>query len=61
MDEKEMIYDHYKETMELQKEAKEHRDKHYVILCILEALSFLFLIKPEYSIDVFSSTVNALT
>ena len=59
MDKLELYYDHYKETCSLNKEAQSRRNKNYVVLCVLEALSFLFLIKPETVLEVFSTGINA--
>ena len=47
MDALEMLYDHYKETFSLSKEAQARRNKSFIVLCILEAFSFLLLIRPE--------------
>lgn len=54
-----LLYDHYKDTCVLSKQAQSHRNKLFVYLCILEALSFLFLIKPDVALEVFSAGVNA--
>ena len=47
MDSLEISYDHYKETCELSRQAQSRRNKNFVILCVLEATSFLFLVEPE--------------
>lgn len=55
----ELYYDHYKETCSLNKEAQSRRNRNYVVLCVLEALSFLSLIKPETALEFFSTGINA--
>ena len=52
MDALEMLYDHYKETFCLSKEAQERRNKSFIVLCILEAFSFLLLIRPEKAFEL---------
>ncbi len=47
MDSKEILYDHYKETFSLSKAAQERRNKSFICLCILEALTFFIVIDPE--------------
>ena len=59
MDKLDIYYDHYKETCSLSKEAQVRRNRNYVVLCILEALLFLFLIKPETALEVLSTGINA--
>lgn len=59
LDKLELYYDYYKETCSLNKEAQSKRNRNYVVLCVLEALSFLFLIKPETALEVLSTGVNA--
>lgn len=44
MDTLDVLYDHYKETFSLSKESQGRRNKSFVILCVLEAISFLLLI-----------------
>ena len=51
MDALEMLYDHYKETFSLSKEAQAKRNKSFFVLCILEAFSFLLLIRPEKAFE----------
>ena len=41
-----ILYSHYQETNTLNSDAKKRRDKEFVLLCIIEALSFLVLVKP---------------
>lgn len=52
MDALEMLYDHYKETFSLSKEAQVRRNKSFIVLCILEAFSFLLLIRPEKAFEL---------
>lgn len=52
MDALEMLYDHYKETFSLSKEAQARRNKSFIVLCILEAFSFLLLIRPEKAFEL---------
>lgn len=59
MDKIELYYDHYKETFELSKQAQHRRNCLFVWLCVLEALSFLFLIKPDKAVEVFAARINA--
>ena len=59
LDKLELYYDHYKETCSLNKEAQSRRNRNYVVLCVLEAFSFLFLIKPETALEIFSTGINA--
>lgn len=59
MDKIELYYDHYKETFELSKQAQHRRNCLFVWLCVLEALSFLFLIKPDKAVEVFAAGINA--
>ena len=54
-----LYYDHYKETYALSKQAQNRRNKWFVWLCVLEALSFLTLIKPNEALEVFSAGINA--
>lgn len=58
MDALEILYDHYKETFSLSKEAQGRRNKSFVILCVLEALSFLLLIRPEMAFELILKGIN---
>ena len=58
MNELELIYDHYKETDELSKKAIYRRNKNFVVLCVLEGLLFLILIKPEYAFGLICQGIN---
>lgn len=58
MDAFEILYDHYKETFSLSKEAQSRRNKSFVVLCILEAFSFLLLIRPEKAFELILEEIN---
>lgn len=53
-----VLYDHYKETCSLGKEAQKRRNKNFVILCVLEALSFLLLVRPERVFELILKGIN---
>ena len=55
----ELYYEHYKETYALSKQAQLRRNKYYIVLCLLEALSFLFLINPDKVADLFSVGISS--
>lgn len=59
MDNIDLLYDHYKDTYALSKQFQGHRNKLFVYLCVLEALSFLFLIRPDTALEVFAAGINA--
>lgn len=40
-------YDHYKDTFTLSKTAQSRRNKYFVFLCLLEAISFMLIKNPE--------------
>lgn len=42
-----ILSDHYNETNSLRLQAQTKRDRYFVVLCVLEAISFLFLVTPE--------------
>lgn len=42
-----LYHEHYKDTYELSKEAQKRRNKSFVILCILEAISFMLFYNPD--------------
>lgn len=54
-----LYYDHYKETLTLCKEAQQKRNKNFIYLCILEAFSFLLLIRPETVFEFFINSINS--
>ena len=57
-DKLEIYYDHYKETCTLSKVAQERRNKSFVILCLLEALSFLMIRNPEIICGILNDAVR---
>lgn len=58
MDILEILYDHYKETFSLSKEAQVRRNKSFVFLCVLEAVSFLLLVRPEKVFELIHGGIN---
>lgn len=58
MDVLEMLYDHYKETFSLSKEAQARRNKSFILLCVFEAISFLLLIRPEKAFELILGGIN---
>ena len=54
----EILYDHYKETVVLNKEAQARRNRSFIILCVLEAFSFLFLINPQKAHEIIVAGIN---
>lgn len=58
MDALELLYDHYKETFSLSKEAQARRNKNFIVLCILEAFSFLLLVRPEKAFELILEGIN---
>lgn len=58
MDTLDVLYDHYKETVSLSKEAQVRRNKSFLILCILEAFSFFILIRPEKAFELILDGIN---
>lgn len=54
-----IYYDHYKETYSISKEAQAHRNKCYILLCVLEALLFLLLINPDFIVHVINKGVRS--
>lgn len=58
MDSLEIMYDHYKETCELSREVQNRRNKNFIVLCVLEALSFLMLIRPIDVLELFESEIR---
>lgn len=58
MENLEMLYDHYKETFKLSKEAQSRRNKSFIILCVLEAFSFFLLVRPKKAFEIISSGIS---
>lgn len=54
-----IIYDHYKETGTLRREAMQRRNKNFVILCVLEAILFLFLIQLDAAMGAVTAGINS--
>lgn len=54
----ELLYDHYKETFNLSKEAQNRRNKSFLMICILEAISFWLLIQPEKVFQLITDGIN---
>lgn len=54
----EVLYDHYKETFSLSKEAQSRRNKSFIVLCILEAISFFVLLRPEKAFEIIIKGIN---
>ncbi len=55
----ELLYDHYKESCTLSREAKKGRNKSFVLLCCLEAISFWILLRPEVAFSSLLSGISA--
>lgn len=53
-----ILYDHYKETYQLSKEAQARRNKSFLLLCLLEALSFFISIRPEKAFELLQSGIQ---
>ena len=53
-----VLYDHYKETFTLSKEAQSRRNKSFIVLCGLEAVSFLVLVRPEKAFEIIMNGIN---
>ena len=58
MEKLEMLYDHYKETFKLNKEAQSRRNKNFIILSSLEAFLFFLLIRPEKAFELITSKIS---
>ena len=54
----ETYYDHYKETNMLSKEAQGRRNKNFVALCVLEAISFLMIWNPSFICGLLNDAVK---
>lgn len=59
MDEVELLYDHYKESFSLSKEAQAQRNKDFIWLCILQALAFFAVIRPEQAFGLILDGINS--
>lgn len=58
MDKLDTYYDHYKETYLLSKAAQSHRNRSFVILCILESISFMLTRNPDFICGVLNDMVR---
>ena len=58
LNEVDLYYDHYKETCALSKQTQNRRNRFFCWLCILEAMSFLFLLKPDETTEIFRTGIN---
>ena len=58
MEKLDMLYDHYKETFKLNKEAQSRRNKNFIILSSLEAFLFFLLIRPEKAFELITSKIS---
>ena len=59
MDALEIIYDHYKETDELRRNAQGKRDRSFLCVCTLEAFSFFLLIRPKEALSILLDGINS--
>lgn len=53
------LYDHYKESDELRRKDQIDRNKFFVWLCVVEAVSFLFIFRPDDISSAFSEGFNS--
>lgn len=53
-----IYYEHYKDTFTLSKEAQICRNKNFVILCVLEAISALMIYNPNLICEVLNDVVT---
>ena len=53
-----IYYDHYKETNGLRKAAQVKRNKNFIVLCILEAISFFMIVNPDFMCALINETVR---
>lgn len=58
MQEIDVFYDHYKETFKLSKDAQAQRNRCFVILCFLEAVSFLMIIHSDAATSILLGIIN---
>lgn len=55
----ELCYDHYKDTNELNRAAQSRRNRDFMILCILEAISLLMVWNPQFIAAVINDVVRS--
>lgn len=53
-----LYYDHYKETNQLNREAQARRNKEFIIVCMLEAISFIMIGDKEFLMELFNAVVT---
>ena len=53
-----LYYDHYKETYRLSKEAQVRRNKEFIIVCILETISFLMIGNKDFVMELFNAVAT---
>lgn len=53
-----IYHEHYKETCKLSNAAQKRRNKSFVILCILEAISFMLIYNPALICGVLNETIK---
>lgn len=58
MDKSELLYDHYKETNYLRLDAQKRRNRNFLICCVLEALSFFFIIQKKNAMSIFQELIK---
>lgn len=54
-----LYYDHYKETNELNRATQSRRNRSFLILCVLEALSLLMVWNPQFIVALFNDAVQS--
>lgn len=55
MDKLELTYDHFKDSYELSKESQADRNKLFILLALIMAIQYLFIIEPDSLIITLSS------
>ncbi len=58
MEKIDILYDHYKESNQLSKDAQESRNKFFKYLCLAMLFNLLFLIYPNESISIIDQILN---
>ena len=54
----ELLYNHYKETLDLLSSARTNRNRCYIILCVLEAVSLLLVYAPDSTYELIESGIS---
>ena len=52
MSELEILYDHYKDTYSLSKQAQDKRNKYFLFICIIEFTLFFFVFRPNETTSI---------